>query len=66
MNYTSDFHYITDGCFYTLLPNNRQAEKISVEIDKIFEGDKIPVLHWNSVRQRLKEAGYKVHKLRLN
>lgn len=59
----TDFNYTTDGAYFTLYPNNSEAEIIWAQIEDHFKG-RIPFTAWPSVKHQIREAGYTVRKTR--
>lgn len=58
----TDMNFMSDGYFVSLFPNNEQAQRVWNEINEHFEGGKVPVHAWVSVKEQIQSAGYSVRK----
>lgn len=63
----TDFHYHHDstGFFYTIWPNNRQAENALSEYMKLNNcSNHVLVMHFTGFKSAIKTAGYTIRKVK--
>lgn len=61
-NTGADITYTTNGLFYRIIPQTKEAEAVFHEIARHFEDGAIPCTAWEGTVRQIRAAGYSVRK----